>query len=170
MIAALRRHLFAPPQVSLVVHGLRGGVLAVVVGMLLLSIILGVAHLLGFEQSLGLDGGPEFAINWIGLLGVVVFAPVVETAVLALMLGALGHARLGVATKAAICGLLWGGLHAIVAPFWFVAPAFGFFVFSCAWLAWRPRGLGKAFMAAMLPHVVNNLLAFSLLVVAERAG
>lgn len=168
MIAALRRHLFGPPAVSLPVHALRGGVLVLGVGSVLVALVMGVAHLLGGAAGFGMADGPTFATGWIGWLGVVVLAPLLETLVLALMLGALGFTGLGNAAKAIICGLVWGLLHGMVAPVWFFAPAFAFFVFSCAWLAWRPRGLGMAFLAAMLPHVVNNAVAFGLVLAADH--
>ncbi len=73
------------------------------------------------------------------LFGAVVFAPVVETYLLALLLGAL--LRLGIRPLfgAVVSAVLWGALHASIAPLWFFGTVWSFFVFSCAFIGWRER-------------------------------
>lgn len=169
MIPALRRHLFAAPQVALPRHALRSAALTLGVGALLILVAGGMLQLLGWSDP-AMAGLPALRISWREWVGVVIVAPLLETALLGLMLGLLGFTRLGVVGKAVICGLLWGLLHGLVAPVWFLAPAFAFFVFSCAWLVWRPRGLARAYWAAALPHAINNAVAFAMVAAAESIG
>ena len=91
-----------------------------------------------------------------GFLGAVFFAPVVETLLLVMALALLPE-RWGIVPRAIVAGLAFGGLHGIQAPMWFFGPAFAFFVFSCAYLTWRPLSFRHAFFAAALPHALVNL-------------
>jgi len=42
----------------------------------------------------------------------------------------------------------------------------GFFVFSCAYLAWRRVPFSKAFCAALVPHVLGNAVTVSMRLLA----
>lgn len=87
----------------------------------------------------------------------VVLAPLVETLLLAagLWLLQLGSKRpLFVAGTSA---LAWGALHGIPG---FFGAVWSFFVFSCAYLAWREESFAKGFLAAAVPHALVNLSVF----------
>ena len=81
-----------------------------------------------------------------GLAGAVLFVPVVETLLLAVALALLPQRR-GIVPRAVVAGLAFGGLHGMQAPMWFLGPALAFFVFSCAYLTWRPLSFRHAFFA-----------------------
>ena len=101
---------------------------------------------------------PGVKINSWDFIGAVVFAPVVETLILAALLTLIR--RLSIATQAIISAIIWGGLHALIAPFWFFGTVFSFFVFSYAYLVWRKKSFAFGFAAAALPHSLVNLSAF----------
>jgi hypothetical protein len=104
---------------------------------------------------------PETREGAWGFLGAVFFAPIVETLLLVMALALLPE-RWGVVPRAVVAGLAFGGLHGMQAPMWFFGPAFAFFVFSCAYLTWRPLSFRHAFFAAALPHALVNLSALAM--------
>ena len=104
---------------------------------------------------------PGVKINLRDFIGAVVFAPLVETLILAALL-ALMPRRWGIASKAITSAMIWGGLHAMAAPFWFFGTVFSFFVFSCSYLVWRQKSFACGFAIAALPHALINLSAFVL--------
>ena len=95
---------------------------------------------------------------WITLI----VAPLVETAVLALLVSALARFIANPNVVAAICALAWGGLHATFYPLWFFGVVWSFFVFSRGYLAWRPVSYKHAFGAAAVPHALVNSSALLL--------
>jgi hypothetical protein len=92
---------------------------------------------------------------WITLL----VAPLVETAVLALLVTGLARFIRNPNVVAAISALAWGGLHATFYPMWFFGVVWSFFVFSRGYLAWRPVSYKHAFGAAAVPHALVNASA-----------
>jgi hypothetical protein len=89
---------------------------------------------------------------WITL----VVAPLVETAVLAVLVTALARFIRNPNVVAAISALAWAGLHATFYPMWFFGVVWSFFVFSRGYLAWRPVSYKHAFGAAAVPHALVN--------------
>jgi hypothetical protein len=85
---------------------------------------------------------------------------VFETLLLAFVLNILSNWIKPKLPVAAISALLWGGLHGLYAPIWFFGTVWSFFVFSCAFLAWRERSFRAAFVAAALPHALVNLTVY----------
>jgi hypothetical protein len=83
-------------------------------------------------------------------------APLVETAVLGLILRALEFTRVSNQWLAVVSALAWGGVHAWFHPLWFFGTVWSFYVFSRGWLAWRPVSYKHAFGAAALPHALVN--------------
>jgi hypothetical protein len=88
----------------------------------------------------------------------VIFCPVVET-----LLMALGIAVMGLFTRkkvmlAMLSAVVWGLLHSLASPGWGLIVCWPFFVFSCAFLAWRPKSWLKALWAAACIHALQNLL------------
>jgi membrane protease YdiL (CAAX protease family) len=93
-------------------------------------------------------------------LGGIIFAPIVETLLLAGMLRLLSMAssnRLFVAWAAA---MLWGCFHGLIAPLWFFGTVWSFFVFSCGYMKWRELSFKHGFMAAAAPHMLINFSVF----------
>jgi membrane protease YdiL (CAAX protease family) len=94
------------------------------------------------------------------LISVIFVVPLVETFLLAGVIGVMHRLRRNSLQTAIICGLVFGVLHA-----WsnglaaFIAPGWAFFVFAMAYQAWRARSFPHAFWAALIPHSINNALA-----------
>lgn len=93
-------------------------------------------------------------LDW--FVGAVIIAPIVETALLLLLLRFLQFLDVPDAWAAAVAGVSWGVLHGLVAPLWFFGPAWAFFVFSWAALFWRRVSWWHAFAAATVPHALIN--------------
>ena len=156
--------LLSQPDGHLLRRSLINYVLAFSSSIILIDIASGVAFLAGIpEEALETPG---VTINIGDFIDAVVFAPLVETLMLASML-ALMPCRWGIVTKAIIAAVIWGGLHALAAPFWFFGTVFSFFVFSCGYLVWRQKSFGCGFTAAALPHALINLSAFVLTAISE---
>lgn len=149
------------PRRGLIAYALIAGLVSLAGSMALAASADAIARASGIEQPT--DGMPEWSIGWIDLAGLVVFAPIVETLLLSALLWALSRVIASPARTAAASALIWGGLHGAVAPMWFFGTVWAFFVFSYAFLAWRPRSYGHAFVAAALPHAMQNGAAFGLL-------
>jgi hypothetical protein len=108
-------------------------------------------------------------MGWMHFLGIVALSPIVETAILVVMLRfllRLGATPLVAATTAAF---MWGGLHGVLYPMWFFGTVWSFFVFSCAALAWRAKSRAHAFWAAALPHALLNGAIFGAVALAAGA-
>jgi membrane protease YdiL (CAAX protease family) len=105
---------------------------------------------------------PDRTANLELFFGIVIFAPIAETLLLAGMIGLLSMAssnRLFVAWAAA---MLWGCMHGLAAPLWFFGTVWSFFVFSCGYMNWRERSFRQGFMVAAVPHALINFSAFML--------
>ena len=81
-------------------------------------------------------------------------APLIETAVLGLLLRLLQFASRRRQLLAVLSALSWGGAHAWFHPLWFFGTVWSFYVFSRGWLAWQPVSYKHAFGAAALPHAL----------------
>jgi membrane protease YdiL (CAAX protease family) len=132
-----------------------------------IALIPSVAMLLFALLSLALLGTdvttlqlPRRTGSTLEFFGIVVFAPIAETLLLAATLRILQWISAKPVHAATAAALLWGALHAAHAPLWFFGAIWGFFVFSCAYLAWRPRSFLHAFAAAAVPHALINLSSF----------
>lgn len=89
----------------------------------------------------------------------IAFAPLVETVFLASFIEtgrSLKQSNIRIAIAA---GVMAGILHGIASPIWFFQSAWGFFVYACAYLAWRPASLPRAFSIAAVTHALNNAIA-----------
>ena len=93
-----------------------------------------------------------------GFLLVVVFAPVFETLILSLGIGFISLFTRRPMAIACISAVAWGALHALSFKVQGVVVTWPFFVFSCAYLAWRPLGWSKAYGMAMGLHMFQNFL------------
>jgi uncharacterized membrane protein (DUF485 family) len=126
-----------------------------------LTVVLVVNYFTGW---LGPDvEGPSLAVSWGAFFRVVVFAPIVETALLLVTLRVIQKARFSPGTSAGLAALVWGGLHALLYPPWFFGTVWSFFVFACAVLAWRGKSRKHAYWAAALPHALVNMGVFGTL-------
>jgi membrane protease YdiL (CAAX protease family) len=108
-------------------------------------------------------GPPERSTTLAAVLGTVVFAPVVETLALAALLRLLSSLSENATLVAAASAVVWGCLHALFGALWFFGTVWSFFVFSCAYLAWRKASFRQALVAACVPHALVNLTSVALL-------
>jgi hypothetical protein len=92
--------------------------------------------------------------------GFIIFAPVIETLLLAGGIFIIKKCTSRTLAIAVVSALAWGSLHAMVGLLWFFGTVWSFFVFSCAYLVWRKWGFGRAYLAAAVPHALINLAAF----------
>jgi hypothetical protein len=116
-------------------------------------------------RALGADISPERHVSMIDTLGSVVFAPAMESLLLAVALSVLlsfSSSRILVAVASAT---VWGCFPALFGALWFFGTAWSFFIFSCAYRAWRERGFAQAYTAAVVPHALINLSVFLALAV-----
>ena len=101
---------------------------------------------------------PQFAGNplWIAF-GVVVFAPVIETALLTILLWPLDR-LFGPCWAAVLAAAAWGVLHSSVAAIWGLVIWWPFLLFSVTILTWRREGgWVKGWALATAVHALQNL-------------
>ena len=98
-------------------------------------------------------------------------APILETALLALGLKAIALLSPNRFFDALVSAVLWGCIHAAFGLLWFFGTVWSFFVFSYAFLVWRPTSFRAAFAAAAVPHAAINAIALlSLQAIADNAA
>jgi len=155
----IRAFLFAPAQ-PLWLYCLSAFVLALLPSVALLASAYGVLVLCGGDASTLLPA--ESTTRFVDAFGTAVIAPVVETFFLAAGLKILSGFISDKALAALTSAIVWGAFHALFGLLWFFGTAWSFFVFSCAYLAWRGASFRKAYIAAALPHALVNLSVLSL--------
>lgn len=159
--AALLAIVTARRAPSLAMHGLLAWPVALLPSAALLGLSCGLALALGVDVS-GLMP-PDRQATFKDFFGSVILAPPAETLLLGLLLWLLSRMSRRPLFIAAASGVLWGCAHGALAALWFFGTFWSFYVFSCAYLAWRPQGWGRAFAAAALPHALVNLTAMAVI-------
>jgi membrane protease YdiL (CAAX protease family) len=87
----------------------------------------------------------------------VLFAPLVETLIMAAVLSLL--ARFLSPTRAVLASaLLWGIAHSLQATVWGFVVWWPFLIFSTLYLVWRERSIWAAIGVAATTHAVQNLV------------
>ena len=99
-------------------------------------------------------------LSWITFWLGVIFTPVVETFLLIFTLYILRGFNIQGFKLAIIAAIFWGTLHATESWSRFFAPAWIFFIYATAYETWRLTSFRKAYFAAAIPHILNNLVAF----------
>ncbi|MDY0356454.1 MAG: hypothetical protein RBR19_11280 [Sedimentisphaerales bacterium] len=133
---------------------LRAGLISLVPSLLVSFLIAGVG--LGNEETM-----PQFdraAGPVVLFVMVVVVSPVVETLVLGFGLWLLAFLTPKLLWQALGSSVIWAILHSLAAPAWGLVVLWPFFVFSCAYLAWRRRSWWHAMGMACGVHMFQNLL------------
>jgi hypothetical protein len=103
--------------------------------------------------------GPEFPYSGVTFLtAVVLFAPLVETAILAAVLELLRR-FLPPWTAVVICAAGWGIAHSSAAPAWGLVIWWPFIIFSLVYLTWRQRSFAAAYGMALVVHAAQNAVA-----------
>lgn len=128
------------------------------------NLILSGAAMLAFPDH---APAPEQDVGKVEIiLGLVVFAPVVETALMAVLLSPLAKG-LGAGPGVLISAILWGCLHGMASLRWGIAIWWSFLLFGIAFLTWSGRGgFGRGLFVATAIHATQNGCAVLLLLVA----
>jgi hypothetical protein len=105
---------------------------------------------------------PEPDPSLVGAIGAIIISPIVETYLLALLIHLLCAFIGNKLRAAALSGILWGIGHALFGVLWFFGPAWIFFIFSCAYIAWHEKSFKHAYIAACVPHVLNNAVLIAI--------
>ena len=92
------------------------------------------------------------------VLGVVVIAPILETALLGAILLILQR-FVGPAPSVVVSSILWGILHGSVAARWGIAMSWSFLIFSMAFATWQRVGVLKGFGVSFTIHALQNGIA-----------
>jgi hypothetical protein len=136
---------------------LRMGLTSLLPSLVVAALLMATLSVLGHSDTTVAPDfkGPPPIVSFIA---VVVISPFFETLFLS-----LGIALFSVVTKrpfviATLSALVWGVLHSTAFLFWGVVIAWPFFVFSCAYLAWRPVGWSKAIGVVTCIHMFQNLI------------
>jgi membrane protease YdiL (CAAX protease family) len=101
---------------------------------------------------------PEFPMKGLVAFGLlVVFAPVVETLIMAAVLSVLTRV---LSPTAAVLGssLLWGIAHSAQAAVWGLVIWWPFLIFSTLYLVWRQRSVLAGLAVAATCHALQNLV------------
>lgn len=131
--------------------------LAILVGWLLAiagSTLIGwvLAHVA--PDNSGPDFGDISAATKLVLIAL--FSPLVETAIMAGVLGLL--LRFVAPWQAVIASAaLWGVAHSLSSPWWGVVIWWPFLIFSTLYVTWRPHGVWRAIGLVALVHILQNL-------------
>lgn len=153
--SAVRTWPFKADRV-LPIYALRACFIALIPSMALGAAAFWMARLVGLDPAL-----PPEATGWTGFVGAVFIAPALETLLLVAGIHLIARFMRQWAGIALVSAVAWGLLHGLVAPIWFFGTVWSFFVFSSAYLAWRPVSAKSAFLAAALPHALLNAILTS---------
>ena len=112
---------------------------------------------------------PEFQVDGgAAIFALVIFAPVVETLIMGLvLLILLFFLPPAAAIVASAAG--WGIAHSLMVPIWGLVIWWPFLIFSTLFVAWRNRSLVLAFIIPMCVHSLQNVIPALLLAYAATA-
>ena len=100
---------------------------------------------------------PEFPMKGpVAFFMLVVFAPLVETLIMAALLSLLLR-LLPAATAVLLSALAWGVAHSSMALGWGLVIWWPFLIFSTLYVVWRQRGFWAAVGVAATTHALQNL-------------
>lgn len=97
------------------------------------------------------------------LLDVVLVAPVLETFLIAWTTGRVKTPEQKTRKIVLISAVVWGALHAVHGLLEFLPTTWAFLCMTYAFVLWRRKSLKHAYIAALIPHVINNALFAALM-------
>jgi hypothetical protein len=130
---------------------------ALVPSIILFAGALGVLRFAGVDVQRFMP--PETSASVGDFIGAVIFSPVAETYLLAWLILCLSSGGFRPVVVASGSAVIWGCFHALFGALWFFGTVWSFFVFSCAFIAWRKISFKHAYVAAAVPHALINLSA-----------
>ena len=129
--------------------------IALIPSILLSLAVVGIGQLAHLDLQRHMP--PDRTATTFEFIGLVGFAPVAETLLLAGLINLLSSMGLSSLVIASISAVAWGCAHAMFGALWFFGTVWAFFVFSCAYIAWRKVSFRRACVAAAAPHALINL-------------
>ena len=102
-------------------------------------------------------GKPSFPMTgWVAFLLLAVFAPLLETLIMAAVLSFLTR-FLSPTVAILASALLWGVAHSLQAPVWGLVIWWPFLIFSTLYVVWRQRGVWAGIAVAATTHALQNV-------------
>jgi hypothetical protein len=107
---------------------------------------------------LGFVGIPSRDTSVLAVGQLVVIGPAAETVLLVLLIRLISFATAGALIVASLTGLAFAIVHGLASALLGIGAFWAFFVFTCAYLAWRERSFWSGYVAAFIPHAFTNLV------------
>lgn len=155
--------LVDPRGVGLPAFAMRLLVASLIPGLAFYALVYGVSVLA--QSDVSRFNPPAREMDLWSLMNTVVLGPVLESLVLlwACSLAYRGLPNWSNARRAALIGVIAGGVHALLGPLWFFGPAWAFFVWALGWFNWRELDRPRGLLVVLLPHVMQNAVAMTLM-------
>lgn len=160
------RRLVCQPPGPYWLYCLRATLLAVMPALVVSALLYLAMYAFNVDPSS--QGPKDLQATAIDVFGTVIFAPVVETLVLAWTVTLARRANISMTRISIASAIAWGLLHGLQSWVKFFPTAWGFFVFTTAYQVWREVSFKRAFFAALLPHALAN--SFVMAAVFADAG
>jgi hypothetical protein len=142
--------LFLNPGNSVLQYILWMGPISVIPSLILGFVILAIV---GEKQGPQFEGDPLVLF-----FGVLFCSPVLETLLMVPILWLISLVVRPPIVIALTSAFIWAVLHSLAAPAWGFVIFWPFFVFSCAYLAWRKRSWWLAIAVTTTLHMFQNVL------------
>lgn len=113
---------------------------------------------------------PEFSVDTLPrvLLAMCVFAPLVETFGMAILIWVLRRFIKRTEYLPLVTALVCAGLHSLAKPYWGLEIFWAFLIFARCYVTWEKKSPLQAFWMTALLHALHNLLP-TLVLIAARA-
>lgn len=145
-------------DLNFVLSGIINGLIAATGSLLIVSFIFFILSALAIDFNFSItsyDASLDVA------LGLIIFAPLIETFLLSFLVKFLMRYNLSVNKISLLSALIFGLLHSLQSPVRFFGTVWSFFIFSRCILFWWEESFKKALFATFLPHAILNLIVFS---------
>lgn len=158
MIGDILYRFFFRTDMPMWIYILRSGIVSLVPS-LIVGALLVATGVMSEENAPELTGPGPFTL----FISIVVIAPMVETFLMAAGIWGLRFFTRRPLRLAFYSAVIWAVLHSLAAPAWGLGVIWPFFVFNCAYLAWRPRAWWRAIWVTMCIHAFQNFFPALLL-------
>ena len=157
------------PEVPLWQYCVETGLIVAIpsVALLYLGHALGA---IGMPMPLVFVGIPSHDTSALAVAQLVVIAPAAETVLLVLLIRLISFATAGALIVASLSGLVFGITHGLASAVLGIGAFWAFFVFTCAYLAWRDRYFWSGCLAAFVPHAFTNLVLLLIAWISANAA
>jgi len=91
-------------------------------------------------------------------VSMVLISPIIETLIMSFTIWCLAFITRKKYILALLNALFWAILHSLMAPAWGLGVLWPFFIFSCAYLAWRQKSWWRAVWVVICIHAFQNVL------------